>query len=278
MSKKKSVIMLFISVAVACICVYYTVKTKDMQFLPGEYGEKVTQDYRWIFRLLLSSSLGVFICSLKNLVVVYGKKEYNIISDIWKTIIFVAISVLLFIETMYLMQYRIVTDFYILCCMNAAFTYVLIQYKSIPDTTEVCMETRKNIEICNIVVLIIFVIAFIITLILEMPIIKHGGVYSFRQLMLFITVAISALYMWICLKSKKRYSSLCISIIIGVIAFGLSLFYEFQLMKGIGGGSGYSTPELICYPAICTVVAVEIFNVYRIALQRICLSEEKLQK
>ncbi len=278
MSKKKSVIMLFVSVAVACICVYYTVKTKDMKFLPGEYGEKVPQDYRWIFRLLLSSSLGVFICSLKNLVVVYGKKEYNAISDICKTIVLAVIPALLFVGAMHLMQYRIVTDFYILCCLNAAFTYILMQDRNLLGINEVCLETRKNIEICNIVVLVIFVIAFFITLILEMPRIKHGGVYSFRQLMLFVTVAISALYMWICLKSQKRYSSLCISIIIGVIAFGLSLFYEFQLMKGIGGGSGYSTPELICYPAICTVVAVEIFNVYRIALQRICLSEEKLQK
>ena len=276
MSKKKSVIMLFISVAVACICIYYTVKTKDMKFLPGEYGEKVPQDYRWIFRLLLSSSLGVFICSLKSLIAGYGQKECNVISDICKTTIFAAIPVFLFVGTMYLMQYRIVTDFYILCCMNAAFTYVLMQYKNISGAKEVCLETQKNIEICNIVVLVIFVIAFIITLILEIPRIKHGGVYSFRQLMLFVTVAISALYIWICLKSQKRYSSLCVSVIIGVIAFGLSLFNEFQLMKGIGGGSGYSTPELICYPAICTVVAVEIFNVYRIALQRIYLSEEKL--
>ena len=29
--------MSLISAVMACVCVYYTVKTKDMQFLPGEY-------------------------------------------------------------------------------------------------------------------------------------------------------------------------------------------------------------------------------------------------
>lgn len=276
MSKKKSVIMLFISVVVACVCVYYTVKTKDMQFLPGEYGEKVPQDYRWIFRLLLSFSLGVFICSLKNLFVDYGAKEYNVISDICKTIVLAVIPALLFVGAMHLMQYRIVTDFYILCCLNTAFTYILMQDRNLLGINEVCSETQKNVEICNIVVLVIFTIAFIISLILKIPRIKYGRVYSFGELILFGTVAISALYVWVCLKNQKRYLHLCVSVMIGAIVFGVLLFNEFQLMKGIGTGSGYSSPELICYPMIWTIVAVEIFNVYRIAFQRICLSEEKL--
>lgn len=276
MSKKKSVIMSLISAVMACVCVYYTVKTKDMQFFSGEYGENVPQDYRWIFRLLLSSSLGVFICSLKSLIVGYGKKECNVIADICKTIVFAVVPALLFVGAMHLMQYSIVTDFYSLCCLNAAFTYILIQDRNLLSINEVCSETKKNIEICNIIVLVIFTIAFIISLILKIPRIKYGRVYSFGELILFGTVVISALYVWVCLKNQKRYLHLCVSVMIGAIVFGVLLFNEFQLMKGIGTGSGYSSPELICYPMIWTIVAVEIFNVYRIAFQRICLSEEKL--
>lgn len=79
---------------------------------------------------------------------------------------------------------------------------------------------------------------------------------------MFGTVDISALYVWVCFKKQKRYLQLRVSIIIGAIVFGVSLFNEFQPMKGIGGGMGYSTPELICYPVIWIIVVVKIFNVY----------------
>lgn len=268
MSKKKSLILLLISAAAACVCIYCAVKTKNVQFLPGEYGEKVSQDYRWVFRLLLSSSIGVFLGSLYS----PASKESGIVSEACKMVVFAAVSVLLFVGAMYLMQYRNVTDFYICCCMNAVFTYILVQYKKVSDADEACSEMQKNVKICNIVILGIFAAAFIMSLLFEMPRIKYGQVYSFRQLILFGTVAVSALYAWVCPKNQNRFLPLCVSVIIGAAGFGVSLFTEFQIMEK----NGYSTPTLICYPVTCTVIAVELFNVYRIVCKRICLSKENL--